>query len=81
MKKEGDINKRISPLNLKLIAVGVAIIVIGFIIMAIGEVTTEQKFAEDIFSFRRIVIAPMISFFGFLFLVFAILYTPKKDKV
>ncbi|NDV47586.1 DUF3098 domain-containing protein [Paludibacter sp. 221] len=65
--------------NLILIGVAFLIIVFGFLLM-IGA-PTEVEFNPDIFSTRRIVIGPMISFFGFLFMVFAILYKPKKaDK-
>jgi uncharacterized membrane protein len=66
----------IGKINLILIAVGFLIIVTGFFLMT-GS-TTITDFNPDIFSFRRITVGPMISFFGFLFIVFAILYKPKK---
>jgi hypothetical protein len=78
MKKEGDLSKRLASINLKLILVGVIIITIGFVTMSMGGVSTEEVFATDIFSFRRIVVAPMIALFGFLFLVFAIMYKRKN---
>lgn len=68
----------LKKLNLLLIAVGVIIIVIGFLLMH-GS-TTEVEFNPDIFSKRRLIIGPMTSFFGFLFVVFAILYQPKKNS-
>ncbi len=34
-------------------------------------------FNEDIFSFRRIVLGPALSFLGFVAMAFAIIYTPK----
>lgn len=66
----------IGKINLILIAVGFLIIVVGFFLMT-GS-TTLTDFNPDIFSFRRITVGPMISFFGFLFIVFAILYKPKN---
>jgi uncharacterized integral membrane protein len=78
MKKEGDLSKRLASVNLKLILVGVIIITLGFVLMSIGGKSSEEVFATDIFSFRRIVVAPMIALFGFLFLVFAIMYQPKN---
>lgn len=66
----------LGKLNLYLIAAGFAIIIIGFILMT-GS-TTVVEFNPDIFSFRRITVGPMVSFFGFLFLIFAILYKPKS---
>jgi hypothetical protein len=63
-------------INLILIAVSVAIIVLGFALMA-GE-PSGDVYNPDIFSFRRITVGPMISLFGFVFMLFAILFRPKK---
>lgn len=65
----------LGKINLILIAIGFVIIVLGFILMS-GS-STETTFNPDIFSFRRITVAPMVSFFGFLFIIFAILFKPK----
>ena len=67
---------RLSKLNLILIAVSFAIIVLGFALMA-GEPSGEV-YNPDIFSFRRITVGPMISLFGFVFMIFAILFRTKK---
>jgi hypothetical protein len=54
--------------------------VLGFILMS-GAPTTEEAFNPDIFSTRRVVVAPLVSLFGFLFVIVAILWkTPKKVK-
>jgi len=66
----------LSKLNLILIAVSFAIIVLGFALMA-GEPSGEV-YNPDIFSFRRITVGPMISLFGFVFMIFAILFRTKK---
>jgi len=63
-------------LNLILIAISVVIIVIGFALMA-GEPSGEV-YNPDIFSFRRITVGPMIALFGFVFMLFAILFRGKK---
>jgi uncharacterized membrane protein len=65
----------LSKLNLILIAIGFAVIVLGFVLMS--GVTTQTDFNPDVFSTRRITVGPMISFFGFLFVIFAILFKPK----
>jgi hypothetical protein len=72
---ENSKNFTLGKINLILIAFGFAIIVFGFILMT-GP-TTLTDFNPDVFSTRRITIGPMISFFGFLFIVFAILFKPK----
>ena len=66
----------LGKINMILIAVGFAIIVLGFILMT-GS-STVKDFDPDIFSFRRITVGPMISLFGFISIIFAILYKPKS---
>lgn len=68
----------LSKINIYLIAIGFSIIVLGFILM--GGSTTIVEFNPDIFSTRRITVAPMVSLFGFAFVIFAILYKPKSKK-
>lgn len=63
-------------LNLILIAVSFAIIVLGFCLM-VGEPSGEV-YNPEIFSFRRITLGPMISLFGFVSMIFAILFRAKK---
>jgi len=63
--------------NLIMIVVSFAIIVTGFILM-LGEPSGATEYNPDIFSFRRITVGPMTSFFGFIVMVFAILYRPRK---
>jgi len=66
----------LGKINLILIAVGFAIIILGFALMT-GS-TTFKEFNPDIYSFRRITVGPMISLFGFISIIFAILYKPKS---
>ena len=63
--------------NFILLAVGMAIIILGFLLMT-GPGSTEGYFEPDIFSVRRIVVAPMVSLFGFVFMIYGILHKPKK---
>lgn len=57
-----------------------ALIVIGFILMSGPGSSVDGGFNPDIFSTRRIVIGPAITFVGFLCMVFAILIKPKKNN-
>jgi NADH:ubiquinone oxidoreductase subunit 2 (subunit N) len=68
----------IGKINLILIAVGFLIIVLGFVLMT-GS-TTGTEFNPDIFSTRRITVAPVVLFSGFIFIIFAILFKPKNKK-
>ena len=63
-------------LNLILIAVSFVIIISDFFLM-VGEPSGEV-YNADIFSFRRITLGPMISLFGFVSMLFAILFRCKK---
>ncbi len=67
-------------MNFILMAACAALIVIGFILMSGGGSSIEGGFNPDIFSTRRIVVGPTVSFLGFLLMAFAIIYRPKKDK-
>ncbi len=71
--------QKLSKTNLIMITVCLAIIVLGFILM-IGEPNGDIEYNPDIYSFRRITVGPMVSFFGFLAMIFAILYKPKNKK-
>ena len=63
-------------LNSILSAISVVIIIVGFALMT-GEPSGATAYNPDIFSFRRITVGPMISLFGFLVMIVAILYKPR----
>ncbi len=63
--------------NTILIAVCLVIIIIGFALM-VGAPSGATEYNPDIFSFRRITLGPMISLLGFILMIVAILYKPKK---
>ena len=65
--------------NYILLAAGVAAIILGFLLM-MGPGSTETHFEPDIFSWRRIKLAPAICFFGFVFVIVAIMHKPKSDN-
>ncbi len=64
--------------NFIILAIGFAVVVIGFILMS-GPSSTEQTFNPDIFSVRRIKVAPVVCFIGFVSMIYAIIRKPK-DK-
>ncbi|MDR0973674.1 MAG: DUF3098 domain-containing protein [Prevotellaceae bacterium] len=67
-------------INFLLLAIGMGIVIIGFVLM-LGPTTTEAAFQPDIFSVRRIRIAPITCFVGFVFMIYAILRKPKSDNI
>ena len=73
MKEKFALNKT----NFILIALGVAIIIAGLLLMT-GPSSTETHFEPDIFSTRRIVVAPLVCFAGFVFMIFAIMFRSRQ---
>lgn len=63
--------------NFILLGIGMAVIIIGFLLMT-GPGSTETTFEPDIFSVRRIKIAPAVCFAGFIFMIYGILRKPKN---
>ena len=64
-------------LNAILIAISLVVVVVGFALM-VGEPSGVTEFNPDIFSVRSITVGPMISLFGFLTLIIAILFKSGK---
>ena len=61
-----------------MIAVSVACIVLGFLLMS-GGGSGDSTFNPEIFSARRIVVAPIVTMIGFVVMIFGILRN-RKDK-
>ena len=66
--------------NYKLMAIGFGIIVIGFLLMAGGGTNDPKVFNPEIFSFRRITLAPVVLLAGFIFEIYAIMKKPSGKK-
>lgn len=66
--------------NFILLAVGMAIVVIGFLLMS-GDGSTAEHYNPDIFSVRRIKVAPAVCFFGFVFMIYGVMRKPKDNDV
>ena len=58
----------------------VLLIIVGFLLMSGGGSATDTTFNPEIFSTRRIVVGPLLTFLGFLLMAFAIIWSPKKKK-
>lgn len=61
------------------LGVGMIVIIIGFILMT-GPGSTETTFEPDIFSVRRIKVAPVVCFLGFISIIAGILHKPKDKE-
>lgn len=63
--------------NYILMITGIVLIVVGFILMSGGKVDDPSAFNPEIFSFRRITLAPIVVMLGFAIEIYAIV---KKSK-
>ena len=64
--------------NYILTAIGMAMIIIGLLLMTGPNCTTEY-FEPDIFSVRRIKVAPIVTLIGFITVIVAIAYKPRTE--
>ena len=64
--------------NYILMLVGIGLIFLGFILMSGGGSEDPKVFNPDIFSFRRITLAPVVVLAGFVVEIYAILKKPKE---
>lgn len=62
--------------NYILLAVSMVIVVVGFILMS-GAGSTDTAYNPDIFSVRRIKVAPVVCLVGFVMMIYAVVHKPK----
>ena len=72
--------------NYILMIAGVVLILVGFLLMSGGgfeldENFIQTEFDESIYSFRRITLAPIVIFIGFLVEIYAIMKKPTTTEV
>lgn len=66
--------------NYSVMLIGLGIIAIGFILMAGGGSTDPEVFNPEMFSWRRIRLAPALVIIGFAIQVYAILLNPNTES-
>ena len=64
-------------INYKILLIGIGVIALGFILMSGGGSDNPNVFNEDVFSFRRIRLAPTTVLIGFGITIYSIF---KKSK-
>ena len=68
-----------SKANYVLLAIGMVVVIIGFLLMS-GSGSTETAYDPDIFSARRIKVAPVVCLVGFVSMIYAVVYRPKNKE-
>jgi hypothetical protein len=66
--------------NYKILIAGVVLILTGYLLMIGGGSDDPNKFNPEIFSFRRITLAPMVCLAGFAVVVISIMRKSKKAE-
>ena len=70
-----------SKKNYLLMALSALFILVGFILMSGGQSEDPTAFSPEIFSSRRIVVAPIVCLIGFCLMVYAILVKPTTRPI
>ncbi len=66
--------------NYKLLLIAIGIIILGFILMSGGGSGDPQVFnADEIFSARRITVAPIVCLIGYALVIYAIMRKPRAS--
>ena len=65
-------------MNYILLAVGMAVVIIGFLLMS-GSGSSDTTYDPDIFSARRIKVAPVVCLLGFVSMIYAVVHRTKGD--
>ena len=79
-KKQGsELNVVFDKTNYILLAIAVVTVIIGFLLMTGGASEDPSQFNPDeVYSFRRITLAPIIVLLGFGIGIFSIFYKKKQ---
>ncbi|MDD2242983.1 MAG: DUF3098 domain-containing protein [Dysgonamonadaceae bacterium] len=72
-------NFALGKTNFIIIGIAIFVIILGFILMA-GPSSSPEAFEPDIFSAKRIKIAPIVCLVGFLLVIVGILFPSKNNS-
>lgn len=71
-------NLAFGRINFILLAMGMLLVVIGFLLMT-GSASDTTQYQPDIFSARRIKVAPVVCLVGFVSMIYAVVRKPKDQ--
>ncbi|MCH5230214.1 MAG: DUF3098 domain-containing protein [Muribaculaceae bacterium] len=78
IRKTKENEKPFSRVNFWMMGGCLILILLGYLFMSGGGSSEPDGFNPEIFSTRRIVVGPLLSFLGFLLMAFAIIWNPNK---
>jgi hypothetical protein len=74
---EGTVAFAFGKENYRLLIIGLIVIAVGFLLMIGGGSDDPNVFSYDIFSFRRMTLAPILILAGYGIEIYAIMKKPK----
>ena len=80
LQKEDSSQLPLVKINFILMAIAALMLVLGFILISGGAPESADQFNPEVFSSRRIVVGPTITFLGFIFLGVGIMWPSGKKK-
>jgi len=80
VKPNAPVDFAIGKQNYLYLIIGFAIVILGFLLMAGGGTDNPAVFSQDVFSWRRITLAPIVSLIGFVFIIWAIMKKPEVKE-
>lgn len=76
-KLTGNDGFAFGKINIILFLAGVVMVVLGFVLMSGGGSDNPAEFSEEVFSARRITLAPVTVLLGFAVIAVAIMFKPR----
>lgn len=80
LQKEDSSQLPLVKINFILMGIAALMIVLGFILISGGAPESADQFNPEVFSSRRIVVGPTITFLGFIFLGVGIMWPSGKKQ-
>ncbi len=64
--------------NYYILGFGILLLIIGYLLMSGGEQPANQYNTDEIYSFRRITLAPIVVVIGYIVIAFGVMHRPQK---
>ncbi len=64
-----------------LLLISLVVILLGSALPSGGGIENPNEFSEEIFSFRRLYIAPVVILAGYFLVIYAIMKRPKENSI
>lgn len=77
--KDHSLHVSFGRINYYIMIAGLLVLVLGYVLMGGGKQSGAEFNEEEIYSFTRITLAPILVVLGFIIEIVAIFYRPKSD--